>query len=226
MVRREDAQPKFGAGGRIGRIGGCKFQVAGVLDGQNMFVGIGGVGGFYGGGLFGVALAGLPRGGAGGKSAAHGDKVLRLGIRPAFEFHGGQIRVVLHRSQNGVGAAQHGGQFVRIVDANLKFLMQFHGLAGKSEPGGFARLAHAVQQVVEIFLLPGGEVAGFAPGCFLAGNVRGQLAQGGGRFGEIAVGQARDDVGIFLRGAGDEVAVVGDGWNWAMRFMVHGFVSC
>jgi hypothetical protein len=35
---------------------------------------------------------------------------------------------------------------VGLVDADLKFLMQFHGLAWKGELGGLARLAHAMQQ--------------------------------------------------------------------------------
>jgi hypothetical protein len=35
MIRREDAQFEFGAGGGVGRVGGGKFQVGGVLDGQN-----------------------------------------------------------------------------------------------------------------------------------------------------------------------------------------------
>ena len=66
MIRREDAQFEFGAGGGIGLGGGREFQVGGVLDGQNVFVGVGGIGGFHAGRLFGVALAGLLRG-AGGK---------------------------------------------------------------------------------------------------------------------------------------------------------------
>ena len=67
MIRREEAQPEFSAGGRVGRVGGRQFQIGGVLDGQNVFVGVGGVGGFYAGRLFGVALAGLLHLGAGGK---------------------------------------------------------------------------------------------------------------------------------------------------------------
>jgi hypothetical protein len=59
MIRREDAQFEFGAGGGVGRVGGRKFQVGGVLDGQNVFVSVSGVGGFHAGRLFGVVLAGL-----------------------------------------------------------------------------------------------------------------------------------------------------------------------
>src|ERR1017187_999810 len=47
MIRREDAQYEFGAGGGVGRIGGRQFQIGGVLDGQNMVVGVGGVGGLH-----------------------------------------------------------------------------------------------------------------------------------------------------------------------------------
>src|ERR1035437_2781728 len=96
MIRREDAQFEFGAGGGVGRVGGRKFQVGGVLDGQNVFVGVGGVGGFHTGRLFGVALAGLLRGGAGGKRGAHGGESRGLVIRPAPEFHRGQVRGGLH----------------------------------------------------------------------------------------------------------------------------------
>ena len=51
MIRREDAQFEFGAFGSVRRVGGRKFQIGGVLDGQNVFVGIGGVGGFHAGRL-------------------------------------------------------------------------------------------------------------------------------------------------------------------------------
>jgi len=221
MIRREDAQLEFGAGGGVGRVGGRQFQVGGVLDGQNVFVGVGGVGGFHAGRLFGVALAGLLRGGAGGKRGAHGGEGLRFGIRPAFEFHRGQIRGGLHGGENDVGAAQHGIQFVGIVDADLKFLVQFHGLAGKGELGGLARLSHAMQKRIEIGLLRGGEIAGFALGNALAGHVGGQFAEGGGRPGEIIGGQPGGDFGVFLRGGDDEVAIVGDDGDGAVRFMVH-----
>ena len=221
MIRRKDAQFEFGAGGSVGRGGGRKFQVGGVLDGQNVFVSIGGVGGFHAGRLFGVALAGLLRGGAGGKRGAHGGKSLRFGIRPAFEFQRGQIGGGLHGGENDVGAAQHGIQFVRIVDADLKFLMQFHGLAGKGELGGLARLSHAMQQRIKAGLLRGGEVAGFAPGNALAGHVGGQFAEGGGRLGEIIGRQPGGNFGVFLRGGDDKVAIVGDDGDGAVRFMVH-----
>ena len=221
MIRRKDAQLEFGAGGSVGRVGGGTFQVGGVLDGQDVFVGVGGIGGFHAGRLFGVALAGLLRGGAGGKRAAHGGEGLRFGIRPAFEFHRGQVGGGLHGGENGVGAAQHGIQFVGIVAADLKFLMQFHGLAGKGELGGLARLSHAMQQRIEVGLLRGGEVAGFAFGNALAGHVGGQFAEGGGRLGEIIGGQPGGDFGIFLRGGDDEVAIVGDDGDGAVRFVVH-----
>src|SRR5208283_893436 len=40
MIRREDAQFEFGADGGVGRVGGRKFQVGGVLNGQDVFVGV------------------------------------------------------------------------------------------------------------------------------------------------------------------------------------------
>ena len=105
MIRREEAQSEFGTLRGVGRVGGGQFQIGGVLDGQDVFVGVGGVGGFHAGRLFGVALAGLLRGGAGGKRAAHGGEGRGLGIRPAFEFHRGQVRRGLHGGENDVGAA-------------------------------------------------------------------------------------------------------------------------
>ena len=221
MIGREDAQFEFGAGGGVGRVGGRKFQIGGVLDGQNVFVGIGGVGGFHAGRLFGVALAGLLRGGAGGKRGAHGGESLRFGIRPAFELHREQVCRGLHGSKNDVGAAQHGIQFVRVVDADLKFLMQFHGLAGKGQPGGLARLSHAMQKQIKVGLLRSGEIAGFTLGDALAGHIGGYFAEGGGRLGEIIGRQPGGDFGVFLRGGGDEVAIVGDDGDGAVRFMVH-----
>ena len=218
MIRREDAQLEFGAGGGVRRVGGRKFQVGGVLDGDDVFVGNRGIGVLHAGRLLGVALAGLLRGGAGGKRAAHGGEGRRVGIRPAPEFQRRQVRGQLNGGENGVGTAQHGVQFVRVVEADLKFLMQFHVLTGKGELGGLARLAHAVQQHGEIGLLRGGEVAGFALGNVLAGGVRGQLAEGGGGFGEIIGGQPGADFGIFLRGGDDEVAIVDDDGDGAVWF--------
>ena len=70
MIRREDAQSEFRADGRVGRVGDRIFQIAGILNGQNMFVSVADVGGFHGGRFHGVALAGFLRGGAGGKRSA------------------------------------------------------------------------------------------------------------------------------------------------------------
>lgn len=92
MVRREDAQFEFGALRGVGGIEGGEFQVGGVLNGQKVFVKGGGVGGFHAGRLFGLALAGLLPGGAGGEAAAHGDEGGGVGICPAFKFHRGQVQ--------------------------------------------------------------------------------------------------------------------------------------
>ena len=72
----------------------------------------------------------------------------------------------------------------------------------------------------------GGEIAGFALGNFLAGHVGGYFAEAGGRLGEIIGGQPGGDFGVFLRGGDDEVAIVGDDGNRAVRFMVHVFICC
>ena len=225
MIRREKAQLEFRARGGIGRVGGGQFQVGRVLDGEDVFVGVGGVGGFHAGRLLGVALAGLLDGGAGGKRVAHRRERLRLGIRPAFKLQRRQIRRGLHRGENDVGAAQHGIQFVRIVQANLKFLMQLHLLAGKGQLRRLARLAHAMQKRIEIFLLGGGEVAGFALGNLLPGHVGGQFGERGGGFGEVTDRQSSGHFGIFQRGGHDEVAVVADDGDGAVRFMIHDLMS-
>lgn len=110
-----------------------------------------------------------------------------------------------------------------IVEADLKFLMQFHGLAGEGEFGGLAHLAHAVQQGGKVGLLCGGEVAGLAFGDVLADDVGGYFGEGGGGFGEVTGGQARGDSGVFVRGRDDEVAVVDDDGDGAVWFAGHGF---
>jgi len=107
------------------------------------------------------------------------------------------------------------------VDVDLKFRMELNCLVWKCQPGGLARLSHAMQQLVEVGLLRGGEVAGLAFGNFLAGHVVGQFAEGGGGLGEIIGGQSRGDSGIFQSGGDDEVAIVGDDGDGAVRFMVH-----
>jgi len=103
--------------------------------------------------------------------------------------------------------------------------MQFHGLAGKGEFGGLARLSHAVQQQIEVGLLRGGEVAGFALGNFLAGHVGRQFAEGRGGFGQVIGGQPGGDFGIFLRGGDDEVAIIDDDGDGAVRFLVHNSIG-
>jgi len=164
---------------------------------------------------------GFPDGGAGGKRAAHGGEGRGLGIRPAPEFHRGQVRGGLHGGENDVGTPQHRTEFVRIVDVDLKFGMELNRLVWKGEPGGLARLAHAMQQQGEVGLLRKGEVAGLALGNFLAGDVGWHFAEGRGGLGEIIGGQARGDLGIFLRGGNDEVAIVNNDGDWAVRFMWH-----
>lgn len=223
MIRRKAAEFEFGADGGVGRVNGRVFQVSSVLDGQDVFVGIGGIAGLHDGRLFGVALAGSLRVDAGRKGSTQSGEGRGVGIRPAFEFHCGQVGRDFDGSQNDVGPAQLGGQVVGVMEANLKFLMQFHGLAGEGELGGLARLAHAMQQRIQIGLLRGGEVAGFALGNLLAGGVGRQFAEGGGRLGEIIGRQTGGDIGIFQPGGNDEVAVERDDGNRAVWFMRHIF---
>ena len=104
MIRREDAQLEFGAGGGVGRVGGRRFKVGGVLDGKNVFVGGGGVGGFHAGRLFGVALAAplaiacgfVIHGFAGGSLLHCKDSIHFHPIRPSDNKFRKRIPVRLH----------------------------------------------------------------------------------------------------------------------------------
>jgi hypothetical protein len=89
VVRREGVQSEFIALGGVGGIDGREFQVSSVLDGQDVFLKVGGVGVLHRGRLFGVALAGLLGLGAGGKGSAHGGKGRGLGSRPEKNGGGG-----------------------------------------------------------------------------------------------------------------------------------------
>ena len=82
--------------------------------------------------------------------------------------------------------------------ADLKFLMQFHGLAGKGEFGGLGRLRHALMQGGQILLLRGGQIAEFAFGVFLAGDIAGNFRAKRVGGGEVGGGQARGDFGVAL----------------------------
>jgi len=122
----EDAQLEFGAGGGVRRVGGRKFQVGGVLDGDDVFVGNRGIGVLHAGRLLWRRSGRIAAWWCWRKRAAHGGEGRRVGIRPAPEFQRRQVRGQLNGGENGVGTAQHGVQFVRVVEADLKFLMQFH----------------------------------------------------------------------------------------------------
>jgi hypothetical protein len=92
--------------------------------------------------------------------------------------------------------------------ADLKFLMQFYGLSGKSEFGGLGRLRHATVQRGQVLLLRGGEVAKFTFGGFLAGDIAsnfGAKCVGGG---EVIGGQSRGHGGRGDTGGNDESALV------------------
>jgi hypothetical protein len=72
------------------------------------------------------------------------------------------------------------------MHADLKFLMQLYGLAGKGKFGGLGRLRHALVQRGEIVFLRDSEVAEFAFGGFLAGDIAGNFGAkraGGGDAG-------------------------------------------
>jgi len=221
VVWRKGVQAEFVAYGAVGGIDCGEFQVGGVLNGQSMLVKVVGIGVLHPGRLLGVALAGFLDVGAGRESGAHGRERCGLGIRPTPELHRGQVHRGLHGGQNGVGAAQLGIEAAGVVDAHLKFRVQFHCLAGKGELGGRARLVHVMHEQVEIGLLRGGELAGFALGIFLADDVGGDFGDQGGGVGQISVGQPCGDLGIFLRGGDDEGGVVGEDCDGEMRAVAH-----
>ena len=125
MIWREDAQFEFGAGGGVGRVGGRKFQVGGVLDGQDVFVGVGGVGGFYSGRFFGVALAGLLRGGAGGKRAAQVGKVADPASGQPLSFIAGRFAASGSNGSRRVWNIKFAGAFALSVRLRTvaRFLM-------------------------------------------------------------------------------------------------------
>jgi len=166
------------------------LQVGGVLNGQQPFVEVGGIGIFLAGADFGAAFGGLLRHVDGAQALARCHKGRRVGIRPAFELERDQVRGVLHGGDNDVGAGQKRAEVIGAGDAHLEFLMQFHGLAGKGKFGGLARLVHAMLQGVQVRLLGPGERAEFALRVFLAGEVAGDFSERGAGIGDVIGGQA------------------------------------
>ncbi len=223
VVGREDAQQKFAAHAGVGGVAGRPFQIGGVLDGQNKFVERGGVGVLLRGGVLRAAdllhAVGFRR----AKGVARGLEGRGLGIRPAFLFERGQVRGVGHGAKHGVAAGEKCGEVIFVMRADLKFLMEFHGLAGKGELGGLGSLRHALMQGDEVLLLGGGEVAEFALGGFLAGDVAGNL--GAKRVGGADVGgvQPRADFGVALGSGDDEAALMGEDGDGEVRAMGHIF---
>jgi len=210
VVGRENTEQKFAAHAGVGGVAGRPFQIGGVLDGQNKFVERGGIGVLLRGGVFRAAdllhAVGFRR----AKAVARGLEGRGLGIRPAFLLERGQVRGIGHRAKHGVAAGEKCGEVVFIMRADLKFLMEFHGLAGEGEFGGLGGLRHALMQGGEILLLGGGEVAEFAFGGFLAGDIAGNLGAkpvGGGDVGGV---QPRADFGVALGGGDDEAALMGE----------------
>ena len=187
---RKGVEAKRVAHAGIGGIGGRPLQVGGVLNGQQPFVEVGGIGIFLAGADFGAAFGGLLRHIDGAQALARGHKGRRVGIGPALELERGQVRDVLHGGDNDVGAGQKRAEVIRAGDAHLKFLMQFHGLAGKGEFGGLARLVHAMLQGVQVRLLVPGERPEFALRVFLAGEVAGDFSERGAGIGDVIGGQA------------------------------------
>ncbi len=207
----------------VGGINGRPLQIGGVLDGQKIFVERGGIGVLRRGGIFRVAQCALLRGRGGAKSLPRGGEGGGLGIGPAFELERGKVRGLLNGGDDDVGAGENGAEVGGMVDAHLKFLMQFHGLAGKGEPGGLARLVHAMEQCIEVHVLGGGEVAEFTLDAFLSGKVGADFGEQRGGAGQKTGGQSPRDIRIRLAGGDDDVAVVDERGYGEVRYVVHCF---
>lgn len=217
MVGWKDAEAEFIAHAGVGGIAGRPLQIGSVLDGQNKFVERGGVGVFLRGAVLGSALGVFADLFGGPKGVARGLECGGFGIRPALLLEQGQVRGVFHRAKHDVAPAKKRAEIIFIVDANLKFLMQFHGLSGKGEFGGLGGLRHELVQRVQALCLRSGEVAEFAFGSFLVGDIAGQFGAKiiGGR--DIGGVQSGADFGMRLGGGDDEAAVVGEDGNGHMR---------
>lgn len=107
--------------------------------------------------------------------------------------------------------------------ADLKFLMQLHGLAGEGKLGGLLRLCHATVQSGQVLLLRGGEIAEFALRAFLRGDIGGDLGAKRVGGGKVAGGQARGHGGRGKSGGDDESALVGEDGGGEVRAMGHSF---
>ena len=106
VVGRENAELKFIAHAGVGRIGRRPLQIRRVLDGQQPFVKVGGIGVFLAGGIFRAAFGGLLGHAGSAQTLPRVCKCLRFGIGPALEFQRGQVRRVLHGREDDVGAAK------------------------------------------------------------------------------------------------------------------------
>ncbi len=222
VVGRENAEQKFTADAGVGGVGRRPLQIGGVLNGQNVFVKRGGVGVLLRGGVFRAADGFDPVLFGGAKAVAGGLNGRGLGIRPAFELQHGQVRGIGDGAKHDVHAAQIGAEVIGVMWANLKFLMQLHGLAGKGELGGLGRLRHALMERVQIIGLRLGELAEFALGGFLAGDIAGDFLAERVGGGDEGVTQPQGDFRVCFGGGDDESAVVRDDGNGNMRaFGVH-----
>jgi hypothetical protein len=220
---RKGVQTELVADAGVGGITHRPLQVGGVLDGEQLLEQAGGVGVLGAGADFGPAFVGLLRHVHRAKSSAHGDEGGGVRRRPAFEQEGGLIRDRLQGGDDDVGAAQHGAEVVRRVDAHLKFLMQFHVLSGKGELGGLARLRNPMLDRLQIYVLRRGQVAKFAVGSFLGDKVGIDGGEGRRGGGGVANGQARGDGGIGSGGGDDKLAVVREDGYWEVGNVVaHG----
>ena len=95
-------------------------------------------------------------------------------------------------------------QIVRLVNAHLKLLVQFHRLAFEGQPGGFARLHFQMLKRRDLVQLLPAQHGGLAALLPLAGGLRLEVGEHRAGLGQIALRQAGGHFRVRRGGIGDE----------------------
>lgn len=89
--------------------------------------------------------------------------------------------------EDDAGAGELGGEEFGLFDADLKFAVEFHVVAGKGEAGSAAGSADEAFEFLKGVLLGDGEGAGFTGFGFVGGGSVGDGVQFGGEPGGVIV---------------------------------------